>query len=626
MGTIVDDKYQAGVDKNLAAKQIASIRCLAADIVEKAGSGHPGAPMGMACMGHVLWGETMRFSPKNPKWIGRDRFVMSNGHSAALQYIMLHLTGYEGMQMRDLHKLRQFLSYTPGHPESHATPGIEVSTGPLGQGICNAVGMAIAEANLAATYNKPNFPVFDNYTYVFCGDGCMMEGLTSEASSLAGHLGLGKLIVFYDDNNISIGGNTDVTFTEDTTKRYEGYGWQVLDLKNAVQDVDSIRAAITLAKHETRKPTFIRCKTIIGYGSKNQGKESTHGSALGMEDVKQIIKKFGFPESEHFKVPKDVLDAYRASGKRGMQSEEQWLKMFEGYTHKYPAEAKEIVRRFAGELPEGWEKCLPSFKPSDGPNATRKSSGAVLNAIAEVLPELIGGSADLTPSNKTALKCTVEFQRNSREGRYLRFGVREHAMGAISNGIHAYGGHLPFSATFLVFIEYMFPAVRLAALSGHKQLFIMTHDSVGVGGDGPTHQPIEQAALCRATPNLLFFRPADGNETSGAYKYALKQKFTPSVLALTRQNVDQLEGSAIDSVGKGGYVIKEAKNPDLILVGTGSEVSLCVKAAKVMKDMKIRVVSMPCTELFDEQPEEYRREILLPGVPIISVEAASTTG
>mmetsp|Transcript_19012 Transcript_19012/g.36576 ORF Transcript_19012/g.36576 Transcript_19012/m.36576 type:complete len:703 (+) Transcript_19012:60-2168(+) len=611
----------------LGARQIASIRCLAADIVEKAGSGHPGAPMGMAAMAHVLWGETMKYSPKNPQWMARDRFVMSNGHSCALQYIMLYLTGYDSVGLQDLRKLRQFESYTPGHPERHATEGIEVSTGPLGQGISNAVGLAIAESHLAAVYNKPGFELFDNYTFVLTGDGCMQEGVASEACSLAGHLGLGKLIVLYDDNQITIGGSTNVSFTEDVGKRFEAYGWQVIEVGDAISDVASIKAAITLAKQDTKRPSFIKCKTIIGYGSKKQGTGGVHGSPLGSEDLKMVKEKFGFDGGSvgDFEPPKDVLDAYRSKIKEGEALEKQWQETLSSYAEKYPKEAKEIKRRFAGKLPEGWSDVIPSYKPTDKGAATRNLSGVVLNKLAPILPELVGGSADLTPSNKTALECTVDYQKDARQGRYYRFGVREHGMMAVGNGIHAYGGMLPFTATFLVFLEYGFPSARLSALSGHKHLFVMTHDSIYVGGDGPTHQPIEHAALCRATPNLLFFRPADGNEVGGAYKMALMQDLTPSVLALSRQKVPQLEGTSIDSVAKGGYTVKEHKDAELILIGTGSEVSLCLKAAELLP-YKTSVVSMPCTKLFDEQSLEYRRSVLPMGVPIVSVEAMATTG
>ncbi|GAB5354624.1 hypothetical protein AAMO2058_000134800 [Amorphochlora amoebiformis] len=610
---------------SLETKQIATIRCLAADVVQKANSGHPGAPMGMASMAHVLWGEVMKYNPKNPKWIARDRFVLSNGHSCALQYIMLHLTGYDSVGLGDLKKFRQIFSYTPGHPEVHCTPGVEVSTGPLGQGISNAVGMAIAESHLAATYNKPGFDIFNNYTYVCTGDGCMQEGVASESCSLAGHLGLGKLIVLYDDNNITIDGETDLSFTEDVGKRFEAYGWQVLEVKDAINDVDAIRKAIKTGQEEKNRPTFIKCKTIIGFGSGKQGTHGVHGAPLGDEDVKNVKKKFGMDPEKTFVVPEEVGKAYN-NVEAGSKCEAEWKELFGKYEAKYPKEAKEILRRFAGKFPEDWASVIPSYKPGDKAVATRNLSGVVLNALAAKLPEIIGGSADLTPSNKTALKCTTDYQKKTPAGRYMRFGVREHGMGAVGNGLHAYGGILPFTATFLTFIEYMFPAVRLAALSGHKHLFIMTHDSIGVGEDGPTHQPIEQMAIVRATPNVLMFRPADGNETGGAYKVAFEQEFTPSVLALSRQKLPQLKGSSIESVSKGAYILEDVKDPDLILIASGSEVSACVAAAKEMKELKVQVVSMPCFKLFDEQPIEYRRKILPFKVPIVAVEAASALG
>mmetsp|Transcript_15260 Transcript_15260/g.23103 ORF Transcript_15260/g.23103 Transcript_15260/m.23103 type:complete len:688 (+) Transcript_15260:90-2153(+) len=606
-------------------RAIATIRTLAADVVQEANSGHPGAPMGMAVMAHTMWTKIMKYSPKDPFWMGRDRFVLSNGHSCALQYIMLHLTGYDSVTMADLKRFRKIESKTPGHPERHCTPGVEVSTGPLGQGISNAVGLAIAEEHMAATYNKPGFKLFDNYTYVFCGDGCMQEGVASEACSLAGHLGLGKLIVLYDDNNITIDGDTHLSFTEDVGKRFEAYGWQVLEVKNANADMKSIEAAIQLAQQETSKPTIIKCKTVIGFGSKKEGTHGVHGAPLGAEDIVQVKEKFGFDSKKFFQVPEDVLKAYRTKVSEGKKLVDSWNALLAAYETKYAKEAKEIKRRMACKLPAGWEKAIPTYKPTDKPIATRNLSGEVLNALAAILPELIGGSADLTPSNKTALKCTVDFQKDSRHGRYLRFGVREHGMGAVGNGIHAYGGFLPFTATFLTFIEYMFPAVRLAALSGHKHIFIMTHDSIGIGEDGPTHQPIEQVNLVRSTPNVLMFRPADGNETAGAYKIAVEQEFTPSVLALSRQKLPHLEGSSIEATEKGAYACVDEKNPDLILVATGSEVSLCIEAAKEIKG-KVKVVSMPCAKLFDEQPLEYRRSVLPFKVPIIAVEAAAESG
>eukprot|EP00467_Chlorarachnion_reptans_P012083 CAMPEP_0114524214 /NCGR_PEP_ID=MMETSP0109-20121206/21726_1 /TAXON_ID=29199 /ORGANISM="Chlorarachnion reptans, Strain CCCM449" /LENGTH=689 /DNA_ID=CAMNT_0001705623 /DNA_START=19 /DNA_END=2088 /DNA_ORIENTATION=- len=609
----------------LDTKSIATIRTLAADVVQKANSGHPGAPMGMAAMAHVMWTEIMKYSPKNPDWMGKDRFVLSNGHSCALQYIMMHLSGYDSVTMGDLQQFRKCRSRTPGHPERHATKGIEVSTGPLGQGISNAVGLAIGESHLAATYNTEEFKIFDNYTYVFCGDGCMQEGVASEACSLAGHLGLGKLIVLYDDNNITIDGSTHLSFTEDVGKRFEAYGWQVLEVKDANGDLDSIKAAIQLAKQETSKPTIIKCKTVIGYGSGKEGTHGVHGAPLGDTDIVQVKEKFGFDSKQFFHVPKDVLDLYRSKVDEGKKMVAEYDAMFAAYEKKHPEKAAEIKRRFAGKLPEGWETKLPTYKPSDKATATRSLSGQVLNAMAAIMPELIGGSADLTPSNKTALKCSGDYQKDTPAGRYLRFGVREHAMGAIGNGLHAYGGMVPFTATFLTFIEYMFPAVRLAALSGHKHIFIMTHDSLGIGEDGPTHQPIEQVNLVRSTPNVLMFRPADGNEVSGSYKVALEQEFTPSVLALSRQGLPHLEGSEIKKVALGAYTILEEKDPDMVLVATGSEVSMCIEAAKAMKE-KVSVVSMPCAKLFDEQPLEYRRSVLPFKVPIVAVEMAASSG
>eukprot|EP00466_Bigelowiella_natans_P006958 jgi/Bigna1/86430/estExt_fgenesh1_pg.C_100228 len=633
----VDSKKEVLEDKKncvLMERQIGTVRTLAADIVQRANCGHPGAPMGMAAMAHVLWGEIMRYAPQDPDWIGRDRFVLSNGHSCALQYLMMFLTGYDSVGMEDLQNFRVCCSRTPGHPERHCTKGIEVSTGPLGQGISNAIGMAIAEKHMAAKYNKPGFEIFDNYTYVLCGDGCMQEGVASEACSLAGHLGLGKLIVLYDDNNITIDGDTSLSFTEDVGLRFEAYGWQVLEVLDANRDTKAIMAAIKIAQQEKHMPTIIKCKTVIGFGSSKEGTHEVHGAPLGTEDVAKVKERFGFDPNVNFHVPPKVLDAYRMKKKEGNRLVAEWASLFSSYKEKYPTEAAEIERRFAGKLPDGWEKVLPRYTPEDKPNATRSLSGSALNALAEVLPELVGGSADLTPSNKlttihtqTKLNCTGDFQRKTPEGRYLRFGVREHGMGAIGNGLHAYGGIIPFTATFLTFIEYMFPAVRLAALSaesflisGHKHIYIMTHDSLGIGEDGPTHQPIEQVNMVRMTPNVLMFRPADGNETSGAYKIAMEQQHTPSVFALSRQ----LDGSSIENVAKGAYTLREQKDPDAILIATGSEVSTCLEAAKLLGN--IGVVSMPCAKLFDEQSLEYRRQVLPFKVPIIAVEAAAASG
>lgn len=602
-----------------------TIRTLAADVVQKAKSGHPGMPMGMAPIAHVLWDKVMSFSPSDPKWAGRDRFVLSNGHGCALLYTMLHLSGYD-VSMDDLKSFRQIDSKTPGHPECFVTAGVEVTTGPLGQGIANAVGLAYAEAHMAGNYNKPGFNLFDNYTYVFCGDGCLQEGVSGEASSLAGHWGLGKLIVLYDDNKITIDGETELSFSEDIPKRYEAYGWHTLIVEKGDDDLAGILNAINVAKSVKDKPTIISIKTIIGFGSEKQGLEECHGAPLGDKDIANVKIKFGFDPSKKFHIPDEVSQQYGRHVQTGKEKVAAWNKMFASYAQSYPDQAAEIERRMSGKLPLGWEKCLPKFTEKSKGDATRNLSGKILNCIAPIVPELVGGSADLTPSNKTGLKCAKDFQKDNRSGRYLRFGVREHGMVAICNGISAYGGFIPFSATFLNFIEYAFGAVRLAALSGHQQIFVMTHDSIGLGEDGPTHQPIEAVALCRATPNLHTFRPADGNEVAGAYYSAMT--FTgPSVLCLSRQGMPSLAASSIEKTLKGGYVVADCSGkPDLVLVATGSEVGLALEAAKAMSGLKVRVVSMPCTELFDQQTVEYRRSIIIPGVPTVAIEALVTNG
>jgi transketolase len=614
------------------SKAINTIRVLAADIVFKGNSGHPGAPMGCAPLAHLLFSRYMNYNPKNPKWANRDRFVLSNGHACALQYILLHLTGYP-TTMEDLKQFRQLNSKTPGHPESHITTGIEATTGPLGQGFANAVGLAIAEAHMAATFNKPGFEIFNNYTFMIAGDGCLQEGVASEAASLAGHLKLGKLVAFYDDNHISIDGDTQVSFTEDVAKRFEAYGWHVIIVKDGNHDLEAIARAIEEAKKVTDKPSLIKVFTTIGFGSLNQGTEKVHGSPLKADDIVQLKKAFGFNPEEHFAVPKTTYDLYHAKAEKGAKVNHEWDALLEKYTGAHPELAAQLKRRLAKKLPEGWAKELPRFTPADKATATRKLSEAVLNKIADILPELIVGSADLTGSNLTRWKNAVDFQPNDSgignyAGRYIRYGVREHGMSAAMNGIDAYGGLIPAGATFLNFISYASGAVRLSALTGHHIIYIMTHDSIGLGEDGPTHQPIETMATIRATPNLIDFRPADGNETSGAYLYAIETKDRPSVLALTRQDVPQLEGTSIEKTLKGGYVLQEVQGADVTLVATGSEVSLIVDTAKLLKEqgIKARIVSMPSTKLFDEQSHDYRASVLIDGVPSVSVEALATFG
>ena len=616
---------------------INSIRFLAVDAVEKANSGHPGLPMGAAPMAFVLWDRLMRYNPKNPNWLNRDRFVLSAGHGCMLQYALLYLAGYDSVSMDDIKQFRQWDSRTPGHPENHITKGVEVTTGPLGQGIANAVGLAMAEAHLAAKFNKPDSQLIDHYTYVIVGDGCNMEGISGEAASLAGHLGLGKLIVLYDDNSISIEGSTDIAFTEDVNKRFEAYNWHVQHVERGNGEdnnsLDDIAKAIEKAKSVTDKPSFIKITTLIGYGSPNKvNTYGVHGAALGTDEVKLTRENLGWNYGE-FEIPDDALAHFRKAVDRGAETEAEWNKSFEDYKAKYAEDAALLERMVKGELPANWTDCLPTYSPEDKAEATRNTSGKVLNAIADTLPELIGGSADLAPSNKTALKNTGDFQKGSYAERNLHFGVREHAMGAICNGIALHGsGLIPYGATFLVFTDYMRNAIRLSALAEARVIWVMTHDSVAVGEDGPTHQPVEHVASLRMIPQLNVFRPADGNETSAAYKVAVESKKHPTLIALSRQNLPQLEGSSIEKAEKGGYVLSCGFAPeelDLILIGTGSEVQLCVEAANILKGegKKVRVVSLPSWELFEAQSEEYK-ESVLPSVAKkrLSVEAGVTFG
>ncbi|KAF7789568.1 hypothetical protein EIP86_000514 [Pleurotus ostreatoroseus] len=610
---------------------IATIRTLAADTVGKANSGHPGAPMGMAPAAHVLFSRFFNTNPKNSKWYNRDRFVLSNG--CALQYVLLHLLGFK-LSMDDLKNFRQLNSLTPGHPEAGHTDGIEVTTGPLGQGFANAVGLGIAQAHMAAKYNKPGFELINNYTYVFTGDGCLMEGVASEAASLAGHLQLGNLIYIYDDNHISIDGDTAVAFTENVEQRFLAYGWQVLHVDNGDSDLQAIYNAIAEAKQEKNKPTIIRLRTTIGFGSKQQGTHGVHGSPLKADDLQQLKVKFGFPGDQSFVVPQATYDVYaQTAAARGAKLEQEWNALLAAYGQKYPQEHAELTRRIAGKLPDGWEKSLPTYTPADAAQASRKLSEIVLSAITPVLPDLMGGSADLTGSNLTRVKGVVDFQPPSTglgdySGVYIRYGVREHAMGAIANGLAAYGGFIPFVGTFMNFVSYAAGAVRLSALSKHQVIWVATHDSIGLGEDGPTHQPVEVAAHFRATPNVDVWRPADGNETSAAYYSALTRKETPSILCLSRQNLPNLENSTIQNALRGGYVLHEVANEDITFVSTGSEVSIVLEAAQKLtaEGVKVRVVSLPCWSVFDAQPQEYKLSVLRSGAPILSVEAYSTLG
>eukprot|EP00300_Choanocystis_sp_HF-7_P027351 c32444_g1_i1.p1 GENE.c32444_g1_i1~~c32444_g1_i1.p1 ORF type:complete len:683 (+),score=150.73 c32444_g1_i1:122-2050(+) len=580
--------------------------------------------MGDAPMAHVLWGRVMRYNPKNPFWTNRDRFVQSNGHGCALLYSMLHLTGYDQISMDQLKQFRQLGSLTAGHPENHLVDGIEVSTGPLGQGISNAVGLAIAEQQAAATFNRDGFNIVDNFTYVICGDGCMQEGVASEAASLAGHLGLGKLIVLYDDNKITIDGETSKSFSEDVLARFRAYGWHTQSVEDGNTDVDGIEAAIRNAQAVTDKPSLIAVHTIIGIGSKLQNTGEVHGSPLKADDLAQVKQLYGFNPEESFVIDPEVLAFYRSRGDLGGQAEAEWNNQFQAYAAQFPDLAREYQRRAQGLLPDGWHEKLPRYTPKDGAKATRQWSQSTLQALVDTVPEVVGGSADLQPSNGTQLNNYPPFTKAERAGRYLHFGVREHGMSAISNGIAAYGlNYIPFAATFLNFIEYGFGAVRVSAISHFRVIYIMTHDSIGLGEDGPTHQPVEANILVRATPNIFFFRPGDGNEVTGAYISALENKHTPSVLALSRQAMPNLQGSAPEKVALGAYILQDVENPQVILVGTGTELHLCVEAAKELGNA--RVVSMPCWELFEHQSAEYQDSVFLPGVPAVSIEAMSTS-
>lgn len=610
---------------------INSIRFLAVDAVEKAKSGHPGLPMGAAPMAFVLWDKFMRYNPKNPQWFNRDRFVLSAGHGSMLQYALLHLVGFDSVSMEDIKNFRQWESQTPGHPENFVTAGVEVTTGPLGQGIANGVGLAMAEAHLAAKFNKPDAKIVDHYTYVILGDGCNMEGVSGEACSFAGHQGLGKLIALYDDNHISIDGSTDVAFTEDVSKRFESYGWHVLHVKDGNNDLDAIAKAIEEAKSVTDKPTMIKVTTTIGYGAPNkQDTAGIHGAALGADEIKLTRENLGW-KHEPFELPQDALNHMRKAVERGAGYEDEWSKTFATYKSKHAQEAAEFERYLSGSLPSGWDKVLPTFTPEDKGLATRKYSQACLNKLAEVVPELIGGSADLTHSNLTELKVSGEFQKGNHENRNVHFGVREHGMGAICNGMALHNsGLIPYGATFLIFTDYMRAAIRLSALSLAGSIWVMTHDSIGQGEDGPTHQPIETLASLRAIPNLTVIRPADGNEVSGAYKVAIEKakKNEPTLLAFTRQGVPNLKGSSIENAAKGAYTLVDCDGtPDLILIGTGSEVQLCVGAAEKLSGKKVRVVSMPSWELFEAQDEAYKESVLPKAVTKrVSVEAAASFG
>ena len=610
---------------------INTIRMLSADAVQKANSGHPGMPMGAAPMAYVLWTKFLRHNPRNPSWPDRDRFVLSAGHGSMLLYSLLYLTGYD-LSLEDLKNFRQWGSKTPGHPEYGITPGVETTTGPLGQGFTNGVGMAIAERHLAAVFNQPGTEIVDHYTYAIVSDGDLMEGISHEAASLAGHLRLGKLIYLYDDNRISIEGSTDITFTEDRCARFEAYGWHVQTVENG-NDLEAIAKAIQNAKEETDRPSLIAVRTHIGFGSPGkQDDPSAHGEPLGAEEILKTKENLGWPKEPSFYVPQEVLDHFRQAVSRGMELENQWQQKFGVYERTHPELARKFTAWMKNDLPSDWEKEIPSFNPDPKGIATRGASGTVLNALAGKIENLVGGSADLGPSNKTLIKSSKDFQAKTYEGRNLRFGVREHAMGGILNGMALHGGLIPYGGTFLVFSDYIKPAIRLAALMGLKVIYVFTHDSIGLGEDGPTHQPIEQLATLRAIPKLTVIRPADANETAVAWKMALKSK-GPVALALTRQSVptlDRTQYAPAQGLERGAYLLKQWGEgvPELIIIGTGSEVHLALEAAQILADkgIKVRVVSMPSWELFDRQTEEYKDEVIPKSAAKIAIEAGATYG
>jgi transketolase len=607
-----------------------TLRFLAVDQVELAKSGHPGLPLGAAPMAYVLWDRFLRHNPKNPGWFNRDRFILSAGHGSALLYALLHLYGYD-LSLDELKRFRQWGSKTPGHPEYGEVPGVEATTGPLGQGFAMGVGMAVAEAHLAAVHNRPEFPVVDHFTYAIVSDGDLMEGISSEAASFAGHLGLGKLIYLYDDNHISIEGNTDITFTEDVGARFAAYGWQVLRVEDG-NDLDAIESAVSEARADSKRPSLIIVRTHIGYGSPKQDTAKAHGEPLGTDAARATKEKLGWPLDRLFLVPEEAATHAGRKVAEGAGLERTWKDLAARYRAGHPDLAPVFDAMVSNALPEGWESALPTFNAEDGPMATRSASGKALNALAPALPGLMGGSADLAPSNNTEIKGLPAFSPEERAGRNIHFGVRELSMAAIANGMALHGGLIPYAGTFLIFSDYARPAIRLSALMKTHVVYVFTHDSIGVGEDGPTHQPISQLLSLRSIPGMTVFRPADANETVEAWRFAVSHH-GPVALALTRQALPVLDKGShpiAEGVSKGAYVLAEAEggNPDLVLLASGSEVSLALEAKAMLagKDVKVRVVSMPSWELFDAQPEAYRQAVLPPGLPKLAVEAGCTRG
>jgi len=624
------------VEKNaLALRAINTIRFLSVDAVQKAKSGHPGTPMGLAPVSYLLWTKYLRYNPANPDWTGRDRFVLSCGHASMLLYSLLHLTGFD-VTLDDLQEFRQWGSKTPGHPEAGHTPGVEVTTGPLGQGLGNAVGMAMASRMLAQRFNRPGHEIVSHRIVALCSDGDMMEGVASEASSLAGFHRLGNLVAFYDDNRITIEGSTDLAFREDVGGRFRAYGWNVLNVADGNTDLAGLSAAIEVAFAERERPTLVIVRTSIGFGSPNkQDTAEAHGAPLGEAEVALTKERLGWPVTPAFHVPDDVLAHFREALGRGETAEKGWRMKFAAYAAAYPALSLEWERRMWGDLPEGWAEGIPTFLPEAGAVATRSASKSILNAIAAKVPELAGGSADLAPSTETIMKDAGEFLPDAAPGgRNVHFGVREHGMGTILNGMARHGGMIPYGATFFIFTDYMRPSIRLAALMGCRVVYVLTHDSVGLGEDGPTHQPVEHLASLRAMPNLHVVRPADANETAAAWRGALERTQGPTAIVLTRQKIPVLSPSSVhrdDGVGRGAYVLSDAEGgrPDVLLLASGSEVHVALAAKKLLsaEGVAARVVSMPCWERFEEQEAEYREAVLPPSVSArVSVEAGSIFG
>ena len=611
---------------------INTIRTLSMDAIQKANSGHPGAPMGLAPAAYILWKCFLKHNSKNPEWIDRDRFVLSGGHASMLLYSLLYLSGYD-LTLDDIKNFRQWGSKTPGHPEYGHTPGVETTTGPLGQGFTNAVGMALAERHLATIFNHPGYEIIDHYTYMICGDGDLMEGITAEAASFAGHMGLAKLICIYDDNGISIEGNTDITFTEDVGLRFKAYNWHVTKVEDG-NNLNDIYNAIKEAKSETTKPSIIVLRTNIAFGSPNkQDSADAHGAPLGEEEIRLTKKNLGWDENVSFYVPEQVIKIFEECIDKGKKAESIWKEKFEKYCSKYPDLSKKLNNSLNNSLNKGWDANLPDFSKNEGPMATRAASGKILNAIAENIPYLIGGSADLAPSNNTIINSSHDFQKNMFDGRNIRFGVREHAMGGIMSGIALHKGLRPYGGTFFVFADYMRPAIRLAALMKLPVIYIFTHDSIAVGEDGPTHQPVEHLAGLRAIPGLTVIRPADATETIEAWRLAAQTTDCPVALILSRQKLPVIDRSIDNSADKlvnGAYILSDSDGkPDIILIATGSEVHIALKAGKILeeKDISVRVVSMPSWELFENTSQEYKDKVLLPDVNVrIAVEAGISMG